>query len=220
MTSSSRGKVTAIRRTKGSENSSDTLEQPTGGSEASPNSITDPQMSTNTAMMKKETCSSRAGNYEWKPEAAANQIPLRASDSWLIYQAQSILGRNTTLQEAKELFMKIDITTRQPIQTPKSRRSAGFTAALRALFGMGILVVAVGCSNTKTSSKDAQGYGPISKSMAIFTKPISLNKVYFYKVVDDADENVCYIAWSPDNVDVECMVQFEKDPNFGKEKPQ
>lgn len=53
--------------------------------------------------------------YGWKPDYALAQISFRPDESWLIYQAQSILRKQeVTLEEAKELFMKIDITTRMP----------------------------------------------------------------------------------------------------------
>lgn len=53
--------------------------------------------------------------YGWKPDHALAQISFRPDESWLIYQAQSILRKQeVSLEEAKELFMRIDITTRKP----------------------------------------------------------------------------------------------------------
>lgn len=93
-------------------------------------------------------------NYGWKPEHALAQKSLLSHDNWIMYQAQSILRRDVTLEEAEELFTRIDITTRQPIRTPKPRRPSGFVAALRALFGGGIfLIVASGCSAQGTTRR-------------------------------------------------------------------
>lgn len=103
--------------------------------------------------------------------------------------------------------MKIDVTTRQPYPEVKPRRSAGFVAALRALFSGGILLLAVGCG----PSTDAQGYEPVDKPMVIF-KPNSLDKIYVFKLTDDTDDNVCYILASSTNTDLHCMVKFN-DPS-------
>ena len=165
-------------------------------------------MITSTPMTNKENSPHKDARYEWQPEHATEQIPLRADESWLIYQAQSYLGRETTLQEAKELFMKIDVTTRQPIRTPEVRRSAGFVAALRALFSGGILVLSLSACGPST---DAQGYEPVDTPMVIF-KPNSMEKIYVYKMTDDTDNNVCYILSSSTNTELHCMVKFD-DPS-------
>ena len=57
--------------------------------------------------------------YGWRPERAAEQIPTDPYENWLRYQAKSILGRDASLEEARELFSRIDIHTRQPIQAAK-----------------------------------------------------------------------------------------------------
>jgi hypothetical protein len=103
--------------------------------------------------------------------------------------------------------MKIDVTTRQPFPEVKPVRSAGFVAALRALFSGGILLLAVGCG----PSKDAQGYEPVDTPMVIF-KYGPLDTVKVFKLTDDTDNNVCYLAVSSTNTDLHCMVKFN-DPS-------
>ena len=60
--------------------------------------------------------------YVWRPDHARNQIPIYPYETWLRYQAASILGRPATLAEAQGLFSRIDVNTRQPIQPAPSRR--------------------------------------------------------------------------------------------------
>lgn len=60
--------------------------------------------------------------YGWRPECARDQRVVLSSNNWLIYQAQSYLGRQVSLEEAQELFSRIDVQTRQPIQPPRPRR--------------------------------------------------------------------------------------------------
>jgi hypothetical protein len=103
--------------------------------------------------------------------------------------------------------MKIDVTTRQPYPVAQPRRSAGFVAALRALFSGGILLLAVGCG----PSTDAQGYEPVDKPFVIF-KYGPLDTVKVFKLTDDTDDNVCYLAVSGTNTDIHCMVKFD-DPS-------
>lgn len=103
--------------------------------------------------------------------------------------------------------MKIDVTTRQPYSVAQPRRSAGFVAALRALFSGGILLLAVGCG----PSKDAEGYGPVDKPFVIF-KSNALTTVKVFKLSDDTDDNVCYLAVADSNTDIHCMVKFQ-DPS-------
>ena len=57
--------------------------------------------------------------YGWQPERAREQIPADPYENWLRYQAKSYLGRDASLEEARELFSRIDIHTRQPIQEAK-----------------------------------------------------------------------------------------------------
>ena len=60
--------------------------------------------------------------YGWRPECARDQRVVLPSNNWLVYQAQSYLGRQVSLEEAQELFSRIDVQTRQPIQPPRPRR--------------------------------------------------------------------------------------------------
>ena len=71
--------------------------------------------------------------YGWRPEQAKKQIPTYPHENWLCYQARSYLGRDVGIDEAKELFSRIDINTRQPIQPtpPKS-----FLVRLLERFGL------------------------------------------------------------------------------------
>jgi hypothetical protein len=59
--------------------------------------------------------------YGWQPAAATNQIPVHVEDTYLLYQAHSYLGRRVSIEEARELFTRIDIHTRQPIEQPKPK---------------------------------------------------------------------------------------------------
>lgn len=60
--------------------------------------------------------------YVWRPDRARDQIPIYPHETWLRYQAASFLGRPATLAEAQELFSRIDVNTRQPIQPAPPRR--------------------------------------------------------------------------------------------------
>ena len=57
---------------------------------------------------------------KWQAEHAREQISERPIDNWLRYQAQSFLGRPVTIEEARELFSRIDVNTRQPIEHRKT----------------------------------------------------------------------------------------------------
>ena len=59
--------------------------------------------------------------YGWQPKAALNHITFRIEDTHLMYQAQSYLGRKVGIEEARELFTRIDIHTRQPIEPAKPK---------------------------------------------------------------------------------------------------
>ncbi len=59
--------------------------------------------------------------YGWQPKAALNHINFRIEDTHLMYQAQSYLGRKVGIGEARELFTRIDIHTRQPIEPAKPK---------------------------------------------------------------------------------------------------
>lgn len=71
--------------------------------------------------------------YGWRNEQVREQIPTYPHENWLIYQAKSYLGRDVSIDEAKELFSRIDINTRQPIQSdpPES-----FLVRLLGRFGL------------------------------------------------------------------------------------
>lgn len=43
----------------------------------------------------------------------ANADPVMPLDTWFLYQAWSYLGSRCSMEEAKELWEKVDITTRQ-----------------------------------------------------------------------------------------------------------
>ena len=60
--------------------------------------------------------------YAWRPDHARYQIPIDPHETWLRYQAASYLGRPASLEEAQELFSRIDVHTRQPIQPAPPRR--------------------------------------------------------------------------------------------------
>ena len=59
--------------------------------------------------------------YGWQAQAALNHITFRTEDTYLMYQAQSCLGRKVSIEEARELFTRIDIHTRQPIEPAKPK---------------------------------------------------------------------------------------------------
>ena len=144
-------------------------------------------------------------NYGWRPEAAKNQKSVREYESWLISQAQSYLGkRDVTLEEARELWDRVDINTRKEKVQPVVSQPVGLKAALRALFGMGILLTLSACQTT--GMKDTSGYGVIDKPFAMLK-----NYTNVYKIVDDAAENICYIVVGPNGVDAECMVDFNEE---------
>ena len=116
------------------------------------------------------------------------QISLRPDESWLIYQAQSFLkSSNVTLEDAKELFKKIDITTRQPIPEAGPPRPSGLVAALRAMVSGGMVLVLVsGC--VKESNVDNR----------------VLNNVR--KVYDKDQGIVCYVIDGSNGAAISCMV--------------
>jgi len=58
----------------------------------------------------------KSNQHSWQPARACDQIPVDPHETWLRYQAASVLGRPASYEEAKELFSKIDVHTRQPIQ--------------------------------------------------------------------------------------------------------
>ena len=60
--------------------------------------------------------------YGWRPTNARDQIPVDPHETWLRYQAASYLGRPATIEEARELFSRIDVHTRKPIQPAPPRR--------------------------------------------------------------------------------------------------
>lgn len=81
------------------------------------------------------TGASRTHLYGMGPWEMSRVDPILPYDTWLMYQAQSFLCKPVTLEEAKELWAKIDINTRKPIATAKQSRLSAFLAALRARFG-------------------------------------------------------------------------------------
>lgn len=128
--------------------------------------------------------------YGWKPDHALAQISYRPYESWLIYQAQSILQKQeVTLEEAKDLFKEIDISTRKPVEAPRATRPAGIFAALRAWVSGGIiLLMASGCA--KYTNNDPE-YTMVSFNAGV-------RKVY------DRDEGVvCYVS---SEGGISCMV--------------
>ena len=44
--------------------------------------------------------------YGWQPKTALNHITFRIEDTYLMYQAQSYLGRKVDIEEARELFSR------------------------------------------------------------------------------------------------------------------
>ena len=60
--------------------------------------------------------------YAWRPDRARDQISVDPHETWLRYQAASILRRPATLAEAQELFSRIDVSTREPIVPAAPRR--------------------------------------------------------------------------------------------------
>ena len=63
---------------------------------------------------KRQEITVRFGDKPWNP---AGMVPVSPYETWLRYQAQSVLGRAVSLSEAEELFKTIDIDTRQPKQS-------------------------------------------------------------------------------------------------------
>lgn len=60
-----------------------------------------------------------------------------ATDTWMRMQAQSFLGRKVSLEEAKELWKKVDITTRQPrVVLTRRGLAARLVHSLRWVGGM------------------------------------------------------------------------------------
>lgn len=72
--------------------------------------------------------------YEVGPWDMTRSEPVFFHDTWLRAQAQSVLGKEVTLEEAKDLFSRIDVTTRQPIPQAPSRLRR--PSALRRIFGL------------------------------------------------------------------------------------
>lgn len=60
--------------------------------------------------------------YAWRPANARDQIPVDPHETWLRYQAASYLGRPASIEEARELFSRIDVHTREPIVPAPPRR--------------------------------------------------------------------------------------------------
>lgn len=54
--------------------------------------------------------------YGWQADKAMLQIQEDPNETWLRYQAHSYLGRPVGIEEARELFSRIDVHTREPIQ--------------------------------------------------------------------------------------------------------
>lgn len=70
----------------------------------------------------------------WTADSAKQLIPEHPNNTWLIYQAQSYLGRPASLEEAQELFSRIDVHTRQPIvPAPPRRWYSGLLEALNQI---------------------------------------------------------------------------------------
>lgn len=68
----------------------------------------------NSKSRKQQELIVRFGEKPWDPRGMVSDSPY---DNWLRYQAQSVLGGPLpTLDEARELFDKIDPDTRQPRQ--------------------------------------------------------------------------------------------------------
>lgn len=86
-------------------------------------------------------------NYGWKPEYARMQNSFDPYKSWLMSQAKSFLGKDVSEEEAVELFKRIDVVTRQPVVAAAPSRPSGILSALRALVGVGIVLVSIsGCT--------------------------------------------------------------------------
>lgn len=66
----------------------------------------------NSKSRKQQELTVKFGEKPWDPRGLVSDNP---HDNWLRYQAQSVLGGPLpTLEEAQELFNKIDPDTRQP----------------------------------------------------------------------------------------------------------
>lgn len=63
----------------------------------------------------------------------SNLPPSYPEDNWLREQAQSLLGVPCTIEEAKALAKKFNLTTRQPIEPPTQPTPSRFAAWLRSL---------------------------------------------------------------------------------------
>jgi hypothetical protein len=138
--------------------------------------------------------------YGWKPDHALAQISYRPDESWLIYQAQSILGtQNVTLEDAKEFFKIVNITTRQPIVAAAPSRPSGILSALRALVGVGIVLVSIsGCT------RDPQGPAQIESEDTTYITNIQGKDIQ--KFYDQREGVVCYVVVGYQNSAISCMV--------------
>lgn len=136
--------------------------------------------------------------YGWKPDHALAQISFRPDESWLIYQAQSILRKqDVTLDEAKELFKNTDISTRHPRRESAEPRRSGFLAALRAMVCGGMILVS-GCAKMPDNEEPVES----SDYTTIISGRLPRGVVKFY---DRTEGTVCYVARSR-GVAIACMV--------------
>lgn len=122
-------------------------------------------------------------------------------ETWMLSQAQSYLGRQAvTLEEAKELFKKIDITTRQPIPEAGQPRPSGLVAALRAMVSGGmILVLASGCARDIPAPAQEPQYESVAN-----LRHTNVDKFYDLK-----EGVVCYVAATSNSAAapaIACMV--------------
>jgi len=58
-------------------------------------------------------------NFGQRPWDARAMVPVSSYETWLRYQAHSLLGRPASLEEAVQLFERIDINSRLEKSTHK-----------------------------------------------------------------------------------------------------
>lgn len=84
----------------------------------------------NSKSRKQQELIVKFGERPWDPRGMVSDSPY---DNWLRYQAQSVLGGPLpTLEEAQELFNKIDPDTRQP--RPSAEVTDGILSKIRNMF--------------------------------------------------------------------------------------
>lgn len=110
-------------------------------------------------------------------------------ETWLQYQAKSYTGQNCTVEEARELFSRVDVSTRQPFETAEKptilqRALRALRAGLRGSGVTAAVLIVSSCAQVRTPDTEY----PIADRIG------NKSSMQVYRVYDGKYGVACYIS--------------------------